>query len=191
MQLLRCVGFSVQSAENGAAAIRVWEEQRPEMILMDVHMPVMDGLEATRRIKADPRGKGTVIVALTASALDEDRRIITASGADHFLAKPCLEDELFEAIRRLLHVNYDYENGNADDGGEAVDPVALVSKGLEQLAPELRQQLHDAIASGKKREIDQAILRVGESGDICTANALGQLAGKYAYDTLMQLLGEA
>ena len=74
MKLLTSIGFSVRGADNGEAAIRVWEEWNPQLILMDVHMPVMDGLEATRRIKADPRGKETVIVALTASAMDEDRR---------------------------------------------------------------------------------------------------------------------
>ncbi len=80
-KLLMLIGFSVRVADNGEAAIRIWSECQPPLILMDIHMPVMDGLEATRRIKADPRGKQTVIVALTASALDDDRRAITESGA--------------------------------------------------------------------------------------------------------------
>ena len=74
MKLLPSIGFSVRGADNGEAAIRNWEEWNPQLILMDVHMPVMDGLEATRRIKADPRGKETAIVVLTASAMDNDRR---------------------------------------------------------------------------------------------------------------------
>jgi two-component system sensor histidine kinase/response regulator len=68
VKLLTSIGFSVKSADNGEAAVRNWEEWSPRLILMDLHMPVMDGLEATRRIKADPRGKETCIVALTASA---------------------------------------------------------------------------------------------------------------------------
>jgi two-component system sensor histidine kinase/response regulator len=74
LKLLAAVGFSVRAADNGEAAIRTWEEWMPKMIMMDVHMPVMDGLEATRRIKADPRGSQTAIVALTASAMDDERR---------------------------------------------------------------------------------------------------------------------
>jgi CheY-like chemotaxis protein len=79
MKLLTFIGFIVCGADNGVAAIQLWEEWNPQMILMDLHMPVMGGIEATRRIKADPRGKETVIVVLTASALDEDRRIVVES----------------------------------------------------------------------------------------------------------------
>src|SRR5260370_18574245 len=103
MNVLAAIGFPVRGADNGAEAIRHWEEWNPQLVLMDVHMPVMDGLEATRRMKADPRGKETVIVTLTASALDDARRAISLSGADDHLAKPCHEDQLLQKIRRLLN----------------------------------------------------------------------------------------
>jgi two-component system sensor histidine kinase/response regulator len=126
MKLLASIGFSVRGADNGEAAIRSWEEWSPRLILMDVHMPVMDGLEATRRIKADPRGKETSIVALTASAMEDDRRTVARSGADEFIAKPCTEDQLLETMRTLLNVAYDYEEvGGAE--GELLAGVSTVS----------------------------------------------------------------
>ena len=96
LKLLSAIGFSVKGASDGEAAIGVWRDWAPQLILMDVHMPVMDGLEATRRIKADAGGKDTHIVALTASAMEEDRRQAVGSGADDFLAKPCREEDLLE-----------------------------------------------------------------------------------------------
>ncbi len=116
MKLLTSIGFSVQGVDNGEAAIRRWEEWKPRLILMDVHMPVMDGLEATRRLKADPRGKETIVVVLTASAMDDERRAVAQSGADAFLSKPCSEDELLEKIRALLNISYDYEEAGEDHG---------------------------------------------------------------------------
>ena len=104
VKLLRVLGFSVQGVENGEAAIRSWEEWNPGLILMDVHMPVMDGLEATRRIKATPRGKETVIIALTASAMDDQHLTALQSGVDDFITKPCDEDELLEKMRAHLNI---------------------------------------------------------------------------------------
>jgi PAS domain S-box-containing protein len=189
-KLLTVVGFSVQSADDGEAAIRTWEEWNPRLILMDLHMPGMDGLEATRRIKANPRGKETAIVALTASALDEDRQAVARSGADDFLAKPCREEELLEKIRALLNVAYDYEEIDQTDVQPAAGILAL-SAALGQLPKELIEELLDATLSGSKRSLDQCILRVRESENSGSAQALQELADKYEYDALTRLLEEA
>ena len=101
MKLLTSIGFPCEARTTARTAIRSWKEWSPRLILMDVHMPVMDGLEATRRIKADPRGKETVIVALTASAMDEDRRTVLQSGADDFLAKPAAKTNCWRRCARF------------------------------------------------------------------------------------------
>ncbi len=188
MKLLTAIGFSVRGAENGEAAIRTWEEWKPRLILMDVHMPVMDGLEATRRIKADPRGKETVIVVLTASAMAEDRRVVAQSGADDFLSKPCRENELLEKMRALLNLTYDYEEVS-EAGAEAPGGVrAMSAAGLGQLPPALVEELRNAIFSGNIRRLNELILNVRETEDAGSANALQELADKYEYDALAQLL---
>ncbi len=119
IKLLSSLGFAVRGAENGEAAIRIWEEWSPRLILMDVHMPVVGGIEATRRIKAEALGKDTIIIALTASALEDDRRAVFQSGADDFVSKPCSENELLEKIRGLSGIAYDYEEIEEAEGQPA------------------------------------------------------------------------
>jgi signal transduction histidine kinase/CheY-like chemotaxis protein len=190
MKLLTSIGFSMRGADNGEEAIRNWEEWNPQLILMDVHMPVMDGLEATRRIKADPRGKETVIVALTASAMDDDRLGASQWGADDFLSKPCREDELLDKIHKLLHIVFEYEKTNDPDhqpGGNRTSPSA---ERLKKISRELVEELRGATVSGNKRFLDKLILRVREI-DSDSAQALQELADKYEYDALTQLLEEA
>jgi PAS domain S-box-containing protein len=191
MKLLTFIGFSVQSANNGRAAIRAWEEWKPRLILMDIHMPVMGGLEATRRIKANPGGKETAIVALTASALDEDRRSVSESGADDFLAKPCREEELLEKMRVLLGLAYDYEDTGETEGQSADGASALSAERLALLPLQLVEELRNATVNGNKNLLDKLILKIPDTGDAASASALQQLANKYDYDTLTRLLEEA
>ncbi len=191
VRLLASVGFSVRDADNGEAAIRAWEERKPHMILMDVHMPVMDGLEATRRIKADPRGRETAIVVLTASAMDDERRLVLESGADDFLTKPCREEDLFATIGALLKIAYNYE----ETGGAAGEPAAglpiLSTARLGQLPLELTEELREATLSGKKKLLNKVISKVRENDNAGLAYAIQDLADRYRYDVLAQLLEEA
>jgi PAS domain S-box-containing protein len=189
-KLLTSIGFSVRGADNGETAIRNWEEWNPRLILMDVHMPVMDGLEATRRIKADPRGKETIIVVLTASAMDDDRRLVDQSGADGFVAKPCREEELLEEIRTLLNIAYDYQEVSGAEG-QAPGGIAALSAALARLPLDLVEGLRSATLNGNKRVLDKLILQVRETEDAGSADALQELANKYQYDALTRLLEEA
>jgi len=186
LKLLAAIGFSVRSANDGAAAIREWEEWKPNLILMDIHMPVMNGLEATRRIKAQPRGNETFIVTLTASVMEEDRRVVFDSGADAFLTKPCREEELLEKIRVLLKIDYQYE-----EDVTARDLVALNAGTLALLSPDLAEELRNATADGNKRLLHKLILRVREGAAAGSADALQALADRYDYDALTRLLEDA
>lgn len=112
-KLLTLVGFEARIARNGAEAILVWQDWRPDLIWMDIHMPVMDGYEATRQIRQQERELGmnsTVpILALTASAFEEDRRLVLAAGCTDFLRKPFQEEKIFAKMARYLGVQYCYE----------------------------------------------------------------------------------
>jgi len=157
---------------------------------MDFHMPVMDGLEATRRIKATPQGLETIIVVLTASALDEDRRGVALSGADDFLSKPCREDELLEKMRKLLNVTYDYEETADAEGQSAEVASGLTPEKLGQLPRELIEEIREATLSGNKNLLDKLAAQVQSLGDTESARGLQALADKYDYDSLTHLLEE-
>ena len=110
VEILKAVGLDVQEAVNGEQAVEMFHEWRPHLIWMDVRMPVMDGLEATRRIKETEAGKSTPIAALTAHAMEEEKEVILAAGCDDFVRKPFLEQEIFETMRKHLGLKYEYED---------------------------------------------------------------------------------
>jgi CheY-like chemotaxis protein len=187
VKLLDSVGFAVREANNGEMAVQVCEEWQPQLILMDIHMPVMDGLEATQRIKASPRGNQTVVIALTASAMESDRRSVERSGADDFLAKPCGEDELLEKISARLNVDYEY----AESAEEECPASALTSVRLREFPPAVVTQLREATLSGNRRMLNRLIGEIRDSHDAGPAQALQELVDRYEYDTLTELLEAA
>jgi two-component system cell cycle response regulator DivK len=95
-------GYSVIEAKNGKEAIEAAQAQGPDIIIMDLSLPVMDGWEATRRLKADERTHDIPVVALTGHALAGHSQGAREAGCDSFLAKPCLPDQLVAEIRRML-----------------------------------------------------------------------------------------
>jgi two-component system cell cycle response regulator DivK len=94
--------YEVLTAADGAEGIRLAEQERPDLILMDLSLPVIDGWEATRRIKADKALKGIPIIALSAHAMRGDEEKARQSGCDDYLSKPLDEDLLFAKLTTFL-----------------------------------------------------------------------------------------
>ncbi len=107
LSLLRSVGFAVETASNGVEAVSAFSRLRPRAILMDLRMPLMDGAEATRRIRTMDGGNDVRILGLSASVIQELRDPM--EGVDDFLGKPFRDDELLERLRRLLGVRFEGE----------------------------------------------------------------------------------
>ena len=101
-EYLQYSGFDVVEAGNGMEALQRAAETAPDIILMDLSLPVMDGWEATRRLKADPRTAQIPVVALTGHALAGISEGAKKAGCDAFVTKPCLPDELVKEIRKIL-----------------------------------------------------------------------------------------
>jgi len=108
---LQFSGFDVAEAGNGIEAIEKTQALLPDIVLMDLALPRMDGWEATRRLKNDPRTRHIPIVALTGHALAGHAEGAREAGCDAFVTKPCLPDALVAEIKRLL----DAQGGNAEN----------------------------------------------------------------------------
>ena len=101
-EYLQFSGFRVAEAKNGNEAVDQAFALKPDLILMDLSLPGMDGWEATRRLKADERTKHIPIVALTGHALAGASEGAKKAGCDSFVTKPCLPDDLVVEVRRML-----------------------------------------------------------------------------------------
>jgi two-component system cell cycle response regulator DivK len=100
--LLTTTNYEVTEAENGEEALAAVAKERPDLILMDIQLPIMDGYEATRRIKADPATRAIPIIAVTSYALSGDEAKARAAGCDDFVPKPYSPRELLAKIRKYL-----------------------------------------------------------------------------------------
>jgi two-component system cell cycle response regulator DivK len=100
--LLTSTDYEVMEAENGEEALAAVAKQRPDLILMDIQLPVMDGYEATRRIKADPAFSAIPVIAVTSYALSGDEEKARAAGCDDFVPKPFSPRQLLAKIRQYL-----------------------------------------------------------------------------------------
>ena len=106
-EFLRFSGYEVSEATNGVEAIEMTQALVPDVVIMDLSLPVLDGWEATRRLKSDARTRHIPIVALTGHALEGHSQGARAAGCDEFLAKPCLPETLLQTVRALLERHAD------------------------------------------------------------------------------------
>ena len=102
MQYLEFSGLRVAEAENGHEALQQANALLPDLIVMDLSLPGLDGWEATRRLKADPRTQAIPVIALTGHALAGHSKGAIEAGCDAVITKPCLPERLLEEIRKML-----------------------------------------------------------------------------------------
>src|SRR3954451_19785745 len=185
-QLLAPVGFEIRLATNGAEAVQEFEQWRPHLILMDFRMPVMDGHEAIRRIRAMAGGAVPKIIAVTASAMDDNRQELMEIGADDFIGKPFREAELFQKIHAHVGVEYQY----------AADSPATDRQGAAELTPEsladwprvLVDTMREAVVTADLDQLLASIQEV-ETRDPQIAQGLRRLAEQFEYQKLLDLFG--
>jgi CheY-like chemotaxis protein len=106
--LLVRAGFKAHEACDGREALDVFDRYAPDAVLMDMRMPVMDGYEATRRIKSTEAGRATPVIVVTAEAFEEERSRAYEAGADGYLRKPVSAEALFGELKDRLSIDYIY-----------------------------------------------------------------------------------
>jgi len=145
VNLLRLVGFETNEAVNGEQAIIKFEQWNPDLILMDLRMPVMDGYEATRRIKSTEKGKQTPIVALTASLFEEYNNL-ESLGLQGYIRKPFREIDLFGLIGKVLGIQYLYEDETPLSSTKYINDNVAISKDIAKLPDNLLSKMRDAVS---------------------------------------------
>lgn len=207
VKLLTSVGFEVLEAVNGQEAIELWSSWEPHLIWMDMRMPVMDGYEATKRIKADLKGQATAIVALTASAFEEERSVVLSAGCDDFVRKPFRESVIFEKMAQHLGVRYVYAESasSTSEGGRqkvevgsgdlsySVDsamPYILEPTSFYIMPIEWVHELYQAALTIDNEQIFQLIEQIPTTHNSLT-KAIADLVNNFRCDQIVDLIEQA
>jgi signal transduction histidine kinase/CheY-like chemotaxis protein len=191
VQLLRPAGFETRQAANGEEAVRECTAWQPHAVLMDLRMPVMDGYEATRRIRAGDHGGEVKIIAVTASAFEEDRKGILAAGVDDYLAKPFREPVVFAKLATHLGVKYRYEADHVRSDSATPSGSAALAAAIPASVP--ATVLSDLRSAVLVADIDLAlrIIERIEPFDAGCSEALRHLAERFDYEALLTLVADA
>jgi signal transduction histidine kinase/DNA-binding response OmpR family regulator len=196
VKLLSSVGFQVREASNGQEAIEIWQSWQPHLILMDMRMPVMDGYEATKYIKANLKEQTTVIIALTASAFEEERIVILSAGCDDFMRKPFQEERLFEKIAEHLGVGYLYEEDeslssvNLETSSQKTISNELTKEDLEVMPQEWLSELYQAASQVDNQQIYSLLEEIPNEYTML-AQSLRNLVHNFRCDKIIDLTESA
>jgi signal transduction histidine kinase/CheY-like chemotaxis protein len=185
VSLFNPFGFELRQAENGQQAIDIWQAWEPDIVWMDMRMPVMDGYQATKYIKSTDRGQKTPVIAVSASSFEEGRVVVMQSGCDDFLRKPFKEHELFQLAHKHLGIRFIYDETEFPNQVETSN--ILTPEAVQTLPVGLRNRLSEAIDLGDM-EIINDILEEIANYDQEIAKALRRMVDYFEYDCIANLL---
>ena len=213
VKMLSPLGFALQEATNGREAIEIWENWHPHLILMDVRMPVMDGYEATKQIKASikqreqeqqengemnisaPESPIPKIIALTASTIEGRRSFALLVGCDDFISKPFRKTEIFDTLSKHLGVKYVYSNSTefictGARNNLSASPSNAVLAYLPKLPAEWINNIKQVIRSADFDLISRTIEEIRDAHPEFAAILQGHL-DNFDYQKIFNLIAEA
>ena len=187
VQLISPLGFEVQEASNGTEAIEIWQSWSPHLIWMDMLMPVMDGYEATKRIKSTTKGQATAVIALTASVLEEQRAIVLSAGCDDFVRKPFQQQAIFEIMAKYLGVSYIYQEKESPSRPENVTNKLLnLTVVLAGMSKKWIVKLHKAALDADSELVSQLIEEIPSSHAL-ELMTLRNWVNKFQFEMILDL----
>ena len=185
-ELLRPVGFEIAEASNGVEALDIFDSWSPHAVLMDMRMPIMDGYEATRRIKATAAGSAIPVIAITASTLEDALEQVMATGIYDYLCKPFRTEDLFEMLGKCLSLRYVFADDTADAPGH-IKAAPLTAESITALPKDIIEAMRQAVEEGDMARLTELVAQV-EKIDSTTARGLQMLTDRYDYEKLGQWL---
>ncbi|MEB3281595.1 MAG: MHYT domain-containing protein [Lyngbya sp.] len=193
VKLLSEVGFEITEATNGQEAVEICSSWQPDLILMDMRMSVMNGLEATQHINAMSLAKKPIIIALTASAFESEKQAVFQAGCEDFIGKPFQREELLEVIGKHLGVQYVYrtdESPNIHSFHQSFESkrMQLLSsiEALETMPKDWLEQLYKAAQACSDLLIWELIDYIPPENKIL-ADTLKELVNNFRYDYILEL----
>jgi PAS domain S-box-containing protein len=184
LQHLMCeIGFEVKLVSNGKACVECFQKWLPDLIWMDMRMPVMGGEDATRQIRNLPGGEKVKIIAVTASAFKEEQQEMLAAGLDDFVRKPFHAREIYDCLARHLGLVFQYRSETEKEAA----PVVVVSKILSGLPEYLRNDLSDALTLLDSEKI-AAVIKDITIIDAELGSTLKQMSEDFDYQTILNAL---
>ncbi|MCF2150440.1 response regulator [Desmonostoc muscorum LEGE 12446] len=195
VQLLGSVGFTTKTANNGQQAIAIWQNWQPHLIWMDMRMPVMNGYDATKEIRARERNTdvnhSTVIIALTASAFEEQQASILAAGCDDLVRKPFREQVIFEKMAEYLQVDYIYaeessENATYKKPDNVQSPILDLHSAIQVMPVQWIAELNQAAIEVDAERIFQLIEQI-EPTQSHLAAELANLVRNFCFDEIIDI----
>ncbi|MFS8119685.1 MAG: response regulator, partial [Microcoleus sp.] len=185
VKLLTSVGFDVREATEGVEALSLWESWSPDLIWMDLRMPIMDGYTVTKRIREHPNGQETFIIALTASAFEEEREKALMAGCDDFMSKPFQEGLVFDKLAQHLGVEYIYTVVGKNSQKLGVD--YLSPEELAVMSSQWLEEMYQA-AYDVDFEVMNELIKQIPASQSTLSSALIDCVNNFKYDQVMELI---
>lgn len=183
-QLMTRIGLDVKLAENGETCINLFQQWQPHLIWMDRQMPVMDGMEAMKRIRQLPGGHEVKIVAVTASVFKEQQVELLSSGMDAIVSKPYRFHEIYNCMAKQLSIKYLYHSNTPI---EEASPTPLTPETLDVLSDAMRNELRNALECLDSDRLGTIIRNISKEHSEL-ARSLARLAENFDYPAMLDAL---